>query len=258
MRYFISIIIIFLFSAVGIYNTAFAEEENYYNIHEKGWHWYNDPVVEDPKDQSEDSDPIEQINTVRTTIQRALDKAVLYPTQENVKNYIDLQNQYTNQSMAFSKTWKEVLLNSPELDFSLKHPTNNIARQIESDQEKNSEDQAIISLSKQSGLFFFYRSSCAYCQRFSPVVKHFADQYGITVIPITTDGISLPEFPNSLMDQGQSNKFNVTVEPALFAVNPYTHQAYPIGYGLMSEADLKKRILDIATHFGKEEQHESI
>jgi len=34
------------------------------------------------------------------------------------------------------------------------------------------------------------------------------------------------------------------------AMNPYTQQAFPIAYGLTSEADLKKRILDIATHFG--------
>ncbi len=73
--------------------------------------------------------------------------------------------------------------------------------------------------------------------------------YGIKVIPITTDGISLPEFPNSFTNQGQAQKFHVTVEPSLFAVNPYTNKAFPITYGLISLTDLKKRILDIATHF---------
>ena len=46
--------------------------------------------------------------------------------------------------------------------------------------------------------------------------------------------------------QGQTETFHVTVEPSLFAVNPYTKKAYPVSYGFISESDLKKRILDIS------------
>ena len=227
-----------------------ASEASYYQQHATGWHWYNDPVnVEDPENNNVSSDPIEQMNAVRATIQRALNKAVIEPTHDNVKAYISLQNQLMSQSGKFSNTWEGILLENPSLDYSLIHPTNNIARQVESDQENLKEEAAILALAKQSGLFFFYRSTCPYCQRFAPIVKNFAERYGVTVIPITTDGVSLPEFPNSFIDQGQKETFHVTVEPSLFAVNPYTHQAYPVSYGLISEADLKKRILDIATRF---------
>lgn len=245
----------FLLLAFHIFHAALANEDNYYNQHAKGWHWYDDPVQsedENKENHSVVSDPIEQMSIVQQTVKRALDKAILEPTDANVKNYLSLQNQWMEQSSRFSNMWKKVLLEDPQLDYSLVHPTNNMARQIESDEDNRKEEVAIQELAKSSGLFFFYRSSCPYCVRFAPIVKAFAERYRITVIPITTDGIALPEFPHSYPDQGQSKTFHVTMEPALFAVNPYTQKAYPIGFGLMSEADLKKRILDIATRFRTE------
>ena len=71
----------------------------------------------------------------------------------------------------------------------------------------------------------------------------------MAIIPITIDGIALPEFPNSRVNQGQAAKFKVTVEPSLFAVNPYTQKAYPVSQGLISESDLRARILDITQNF---------
>ncbi len=137
------------------------------------------------------------------------------------------------------------LLNQHELENTLSHSTNDAHLQAEYDQES-----IIKELAKKNGLFFFYRSTCPYCKRFAPVVKRFAETYGIVVVPITTDGISLPEFPHSYINQRQSERFHVTVEPALFLVNPYTHQAVAIAYGLVSEAELRKNILDVAMHIG--------
>lgn len=225
--------------------SLYAEDNSFYRRHATGWHWYDDPEEQEINDEIP-SDPSEQMNAVRATIKRALDKAVMEPTHENVKDYVSLQNQLMTQSGKFSNTWKEILLDKPELDYSLIHPTNNMARQIESDQTNLKEEAAIRALAKQSGLFFFYHSTCPYCQKFAPILKSFAERFGITVIPITTDGTSLPEYPDSFIDKGQKETFHVTVEPALFAVNPYTKQAYPVSYGLMSETDLKKRILEIA------------
>jgi hypothetical protein len=37
----------------------------------------------------------------------------------------------------------------------------------------------------------------------------------------------------------------VTVEPSLFAVDPYTHRAFPVAYGLISEEELKQHIINI-------------
>jgi conjugal transfer pilus assembly protein TraF len=239
-----------------VMNTGvFADDKGYFSENARGWYWHDEYKEQRAEDNNEEkkqaeSDPVEQLNAIRDTIERAKAQAVINPTKENVKNYINIQNQLGEHSQQFERTWKEVLLENPELDYSLKHPTNNLAKRVELDQNKEKEEAVIYELAKKSGLFFFYRSSCPYCVHFAPIVKDFAETYGITVIPITTDGVALPEFPNSYPDRGQAEKFHVTVEPALFAVNPYTHKAFPVAYGLTSEADLKKRLLDIATRFG--------
>lgn len=245
--YLISILL-----SISLCGYGFAFETGYFSEHAKGWHWYHDPKkYQDTMDEEAlTQDPIFQMHTIREKVDRALNQAVLHPSKETVRDYIHLQNQVNHQSEKFEKYWKSILLDHPDMDYSIKHPTNNAAKQIEYKEDSSREEKLIRELAQKSGLFFFYRSSCPYCVRFAPIVKDFAETYGITVIPITTDGISLPEFPHSYPDQGQAEKFHVQVEPALFAVNPYTKKAFPVAYGLTSEVDLKRRIVDIATKFG--------
>ena len=228
----------------------------FYESHAEGWHWYGNPKEETEevakeikKNEDISNDPVKQMKALRETIERALDTAILQPTDANVENYIALQNRLSNQSSLFADVWQRVLLKNPSLNYALIHPTNNLAKRVDLDLQHKKEDAAIAKLAQESGLFFFYSSSCAYCRKFAPILKNFSLNYNISVIPITLDGGFLPEFPNSKVDKGQAAKFNVTVEPSLFAVNPYTRKAYPVSQGLISEYDLRKRILDISQNF---------
>jgi len=157
-----------------------------------------------------------------------------------------IENQLSTRANQFADVREKILLLHPELNYSLLHPTNNMALQVYQEKESDKKERAIFNFAKHQGLFFFYRSTCPYCKRFAPILKNFSDHYHISVIPITTDGISLPEFPYSKQDKGQAKKFNVTVEPSLFAVDPYTQKAYPVSYGLMSETELRDAIYKIS------------
>jgi conjugal transfer pilus assembly protein TraF len=236
------IIVLWLFS-------GYCLAENYYTGHAVGWHWYDDPMAEaktkNPAPVVNQPDPTAEMSTVKKTIQSALDEAMLEPTSTHVEHYITLQNELTDRAEKFSDTWQQVLLKHPELNYSLSHPTNNVALQVYHEKESKDKDTVIKAFSKQTGLFFFYRSTCMYCQRFAPILKSFAEKNGMTVVPITLDGIPLPEFPNSKKDSGQAAAFHVTVEPSLFAVNPYNQKAYPVAYGLTSEAELRDNIYKI-------------
>ena len=233
--------LVIVFCCVEVYG------QDFYDGHADGWHWYSSKDAEEKK--STPDDPIEQMKILRLTIERSLAKAILNPTDVNVKNYISLQNKLGDQSSKFADVWQKVLLDNPELNYSLIHPTNNLAKQVDLDLQHKKEEQAITKLAKEGGLFFFYSSTCGYCRKFAPILKNFSANYNISVIPITIDGGILPEFPNSKLNRGHAAKFSVTVEPSLFAVNPYTGKAYPVSQGLISEYDLRKRILDISQNF---------
>lgn len=222
----------------------------FYRTHEEGWHWYKEHEEKVEEDTgSIVNNPVKQMNAIKAAVEFALNKAILHPTEANVRNYIALQNRISNQASLFADVWSKVLYNNPQLNYSLIHPTNNVAKQVDLDIQKQQEDDAIAKLAAESGLFFFYSGSCVYCRKFAPILKDFATTYKIEVIPISMDGGILPEFPNVKQDQGQSRLFNVTVEPSLFAVNPYTGKAYPVSHGLVSQDFLRKRILDIVQDF---------
>lgn len=225
-----------------------AKADNFWEEQAVGWHWYQDSSKDKPVSSNSAAviDSISAMDILQHQVKQTLDSAILNPTEENVRNYIILQNQLGDRAQHFTDVWRSVLLNYPELDFSLQHPTNNLAKQIDLDSTRRQEDIAIQQFSQRNGLFFFYRSTCPYCQRFAPIVKDFAGRYGLAVVPITTDGISLPEFPQSHIDQGQAVRLKVTVEPALFTADSQTHRIIPISYGLLSEDELRQRLLAIA------------
>jgi len=233
------------------FNNAIASaNETYFNEHAKGWHWYNDPKKEEnTSEENDENNPVEEMNAVHATIKKTLDKAVLDPNKENVKNYIILQNQMMTRANQFNHNWQAVIMENPELNYSLLHPTNNLAKQVDNDLIKDKEEKAIKEFFRNNELYFFYRSNCPYCQKFAPIIKDFVETYGIAILPITTNGISLPEFPNSYIDQGESKIYKVSVEPALFAVNPKTHKVVPVAFGLTSQAEIKKNILSLTTNF---------
>lgn len=239
-------------------------QKDYFREHIIGWHWYNETIIRKPKNKSNkqtikkqnndnviqsESDPTVQMSAIRKIIEKSLNKAILEPTVENIHDYLVLQNKLSNQSTKFANFWQKTLLTYPELNYSLAHPTNMAAKQIYLDRYQDKETTAITEYFKNRGMFFFYTSTCPYCQKFAPIIKAFAQKHDIALVAVTLDGISFPEFPNSRTDTGQSRKFKVTTTPALFAVNPYSDKAIPISYGFISESDLRQRILDLTTDF---------
>jgi conjugal transfer pilus assembly protein TraF len=96
--------------------------------------------------------------------------------------------------------------------------------------------------SQEYGLFFFFRQNCTYCHNFAPIVKRFSQKYGWSVLPISLDGGSLPEFPNARRDNGMAARLQITHVPALIALHPKTGKLLPLAYGMISESEIERRI----------------
>lgn len=227
---------------------------DYYDTHAKGWHWYE--AMPDTKEKPVESvSPLTLDNAtiamsrVQKKVEAAKALAILDPTPQNVHYYLALQNQVSDRASLFAATWKQVLLEDPRLDENLKHPTNALGRQVSLDRHKDELGVDIQTFAQHSGLFFFYKGQCPYCHQFAPILKAFTQKMGIAVVPISLDGHLLAQFPDTQLDQGQGSLFSVHVVPALFAVDPKTHQAIPVGYGLMSEEELEERVAHIATQW---------
>lgn len=224
--------------------------KSYYVDHPSGWKWYREqkalPQGSSQIVQRGDPNPTAAMAIIRATLSRALDQAIIDPTEEHVAHYITLQQSMSSKANRFSEVWQQVLLEQPELNYSLRVPTNNIARQVYFTEQARQTESAIEQLAEDAGLFFFYRSDCPYCHRFAPILKDFAERYHISVVAISVDGGILTEFPDSKIDQGQAEQFGVYFYPALFLVDPAREQVTPVAYGLISQEDLKARLLVIS------------
>ncbi|CAL7962383.1 conjugal transfer pilus assembly protein TraF [Gammaproteobacteria bacterium] len=222
-----------------------------------GWHWYNEIYPEkgmDKKNKKEISAVI-QMNALRQAVREAKDRAILYPTEENMRSYLILQNFVVDKAAFFTQIWKRTLLEYPELDYSILHPTQNSAQHIIYAETRRKEDEAIRDFGKTYGMFFFYRGDNPLDQALAPIVESFSRENRISLVPISMDGKILEIFATgqngkvSQVDYGQAKKLGIRYFPALILVDPKNQKIVPINYGFISDAELRRRFLQVASNF---------
>lgn len=231
---------------------GFADE--FWSQHVEGWDWYretksfitqtaNPAQAQTPTPSSMmSSNPVQQLQALQQQVETAKATAVLYPTSENVLRYIQLQNAITENASQFSEVWAQLIWQHPELNYQLKHPTNQSAQQAMANAKLANLDDILTKAARDYGLFYFFEGKCPFCQRFAPTLQRVAQHYHFAILPITMDGLTLPEFPNPIPNQGQAEAFKATRWPALFLVNPQKRLVIPVTFGLISDVELKERM----------------
>jgi thiol-disulfide isomerase/thioredoxin len=110
-----------------------------------------------------------------------------------------------------------------------------------------SDDSILKEFAKTNQLYFFYDGNCPYCKAFAPIIKKFAGAYGFKVVPVTLDYTFVPEFPNSVYNTDQDEKFHLgNGVPNLFAYNPHTMLSTLVADGYVDSYELKKNVLKAA------------
>jgi len=233
-------------------------DTDYFNRNAEGWFWYQDPPPEPEEETSPEpesrqqaspdpfaggpADPLERLEAIQKAIERAKARAVLEPTEENLAEYLRLNQWQLDQSARFADVWRRVVWQTPELDYSLRRPTMNLAVHEYQDQRSRTRARAVAEVAKTHGLFFFFKGSCPYCHVFSPILRKFSEAYGIEILPISLDGGTLPEFPRPRVDTRVAAELGVKTVPSVFLVDPARRNVIPVGSGVMSMQDLVERI----------------
>lgn len=230
-------------------STTLQPKENsgasFFEKRSEGWHWYDDreQCCSEPVLQKEEGrTPTQQIESQRKEIEQKLHAAIVKPTRENIVTYLLAQRELMNQSERFAESWKQIVMTTPSLDETLIHPVDQNARHIYYGQKTNDITAHIRGLSKEYGLFFFFSKDCAYCHGFAPIVKRFSQKYGWSVLAISLDGGTLPEFPRAKQDNGIVKQLNISHVPALIALHPQSGKMIPLAYGMVSEQEIEKRV----------------
>lgn len=179
---------------------------------------------------------------VREALETLKDRAVMEPTEDNIKEYIAAQQHVFEKGSVFADTWRRVVWTTPDLDYSLRRPVNNSAIRTFDSSRGRSEGDHLKGLAREHGLMFFFRSDCPYCHQLAPTLKMLSRQYGIEILPVSLDGKGLPDYPNPKQNTGQAKSLGVQRVPAVFIASRKTGEMAPVGYGVMSEAEIINRI----------------
>lgn len=224
-----------------------------------GWHWYNEPkkkpeppapkIAPQPVPDFSKLSPSEQSDVLKNYTKQALARAILYPSAENTATFLRWQKFWTDRASMFSQSFAVAQLDHPDLDYNLDHPHYNSTSPLQQARDQTQQTEAIKELSSQYGLFYFYRGNDPIDAQMAGVVADFARLRNISLIPVSVDGTVSPQVPYSRQDGGQSARMGISHFPALFLVDPASKSYRPLAYGFMTQDDLAKRFLNVATGF---------
>lgn len=249
-----------------------------------GWHWYNEPLKKKKSDrlptdnnaekrekaeknrrmtekQALSSDawvtafhqlpPLQQLRLLQAVTAERRVKAVLSGKVEDIAAYKAAQDFWVRRATAFTVGWEQMLLRYPDRDYSLTYSHQNFLAPIMQNTRHQAENRAIATLRKNHGLLFFYRGGMPEDRLFSGIVHRFAEKYHFSVMPVSVDGQTTRDFPESRQDTQQKKAAAVGVRfvPALVLVNPAQQRTQIVSYGAQSESDLAARLWRLANHW---------
>jgi conjugal transfer pilus assembly protein TraF len=169
------------------------------------------------------------------------------PTEANVRRYMELEALVVSRASTFADVAQRIAWASPELDPTLQgRPVNAKALEVFDQLQTAQRSQSISALGRDHVLFFFFRSDCPYCHAFAPTLEAFQARHGIKVVAISVDGGPIPGFADARRDNGIATTLRVSQVPAVYLAQPFTGKITPIGFGVLSEAQLVERISMVA------------
>ena len=222
----------------------------YWRQHREGWFWYRDPLPPKPRPPSttpKKPKDLADFESLQQRLEELKRVAVMNPSDTNLLAYMRFQRMVMEKSQVFADRWQRLVWSAPDLDYGLSgRPTNAMAINVFDDQQRDRDAQTVRTLAATHGLIFVFRSDCPFCHRFAPILKRFEQDYGMTVLAISLDGGTLPDYPDARPDNGMAARLNATAVPALYLTAPARREIRPVGFGLMSMSDLLERVAALA------------
>lgn len=170
------------------------------------------------------------------------DIAVMNPTEQNMKNYLEAWHLVMDKGTVFTDQWRRVVWANPQFDYSTRQPSNNSAIRVNNQLKEENRSSYLREIAKEHGLIFFFRSDCPYCHQYAPTLKMLSEMYGVEVLAVSIDGGGLPDFPNYRDGRAVAQKWGIEKVPATFIASKKTGEHAPIGFGVMSLQEVIERI----------------
>jgi len=197
------------------------DRNGWHRDRERGWYFYETdpnppPVVPVQPPQGAPGSPKSEPEPLSVLwLQQKLEEtriaAIDNPTRENVELYVYLQKMAMDKAEKFAIMAQQVAMVNPDLDENFQNPTSTFVRRARLDTRDNEQERVLRALAENVGIYYFYRSDCAYCARQNPILKRMEAEHGLRILPISIDHLPSHDgaFPNWQPDQGQARALGV-------------------------------------------------
>ena len=222
----------------------------------RGWHFYEEPEPQPKAQRDARASPpprpapapprpaeIIEFERLQKAVEQTRHIAIMRPTEVNVRRYMELEAQVVARASTFADMAQRIAWATPELDPTLQgRPVNAKALEVFEQLQMSRRNESISAIGRDHVLFFFFRGDCPYCHAFAPTLQAFQTRHGIRVVAISVDGGAMPGFADARRDNGIANALKVSQVPAVYLAQPFSGVITPIGFGVLSEAQLVERI----------------
>lgn len=217
--------------------------EPYFDQRERGWFWYEPSSP--PRDAARPGkrEALMTVKRIRERGERLFESALLSPTKENVRAYMEHQKRVLERSEQFAGVWKRVLWETPALDTTVDHPVSAAGAEISRSLRRSVRDGVIERISRVGKLVFFFRSDCPFCRAQAEVIKTLERRHGIGVLAASLDARGLhPLYPGFIDGRAQAARLGVERVPALFLFVPSRSKVARIGTGYLTLGEIRRRL----------------
>jgi conjugal transfer pilus assembly protein TraF len=232
-------------------SAAFASSlDGWWQRSDQGWFFYHDRPIKKKEGKEKPSTPpaapgkddgLLFSGRMRKKGEELLSKALEYPTAGNVKAYMEFNKLMLSIADNYAVAWQKVLMQNPDLGTGVPEGDSDKDIYYQTTALKNA--GLLRALSKRAGLFFFYKSACSYCQRQAGYLAQFIAKYPFfTVEAVSMDGGVLPEFPDTVADNGIAERLGVGTVPALFLAFP-PNRFDRIATGLLNPRGIERSLV---------------
>jgi len=219
---------------------------SYYTDSATGWWWYQkepEKQAEKPTRKKKPAKPTpslkdytyEQIwemhpDQFQEFAEALKKKAVQKPSEENVKEYFEVQEIARKKALAFSNVAQFVWQKYPELTTKKDYPITtpgNLARIAQINEER----QRVLQNNRDDfALIYFQRPDCSYCDEQSRILDWFTNETGWTV-----KRVNIQESP------GLAAKFSVEITPTLILIQKGNQDYLPVSAGVISADEIEDK-----------------
>lgn len=225
---------------------AMATEQRFYDAAKKGWFWYEEPAPE----MEEDKEPPAEIRQVPSLANYSTEqlwdmhpddfqnllmefqkKAVQRPTEENVHEYLTMQDIARRKAAAYANVASFVIQKYASLDVGRDYPVAAPGVVARVKMQKEEIAATIQSAATDHALLYFSRPDCQYCLEQRQILRFFTDRYGWQIKEIDVD--SMPSV---------ATRFGIQTTPSLLLIGKGREEYIPVASGVVALDELEQTL----------------